>query len=189
MHWRRKWRPTPVFLPGESQGWGSLVGCRLWGRTEADTTGVTWQQQQQYWLDQVKCLFWKQHELSDWCWLYEALGEAVSGGALKRNTELQRRAELVLGGQLPSVEALPGQLLVAIQLVPAVVLLTPTKKGELLVKLMSVHWVRLTHLDGLASPPVSFKLVTAKFPKSELMSEEDKIFWSQHWKVHQLLPS
>ena len=30
-HWRRKWQPTPVFLPGESQGWGSLVGCRLWG--------------------------------------------------------------------------------------------------------------------------------------------------------------
>ena len=32
LHWRRKWQPTPVFLPGESQGWGSLVGCRLWGR-------------------------------------------------------------------------------------------------------------------------------------------------------------
>ena len=31
-HWRRKWQPTPVFLPGESQGQGSLVGCRLWGR-------------------------------------------------------------------------------------------------------------------------------------------------------------
>ena len=30
MHWRRKWQPTPVFLPGESQGWWSLVGCRLW---------------------------------------------------------------------------------------------------------------------------------------------------------------
>ena len=29
MHWRRKWQPTPVFLPGESQRWGSLVGCRL----------------------------------------------------------------------------------------------------------------------------------------------------------------
>ena len=32
---------TPVFLPGESQGQGSLVGCRLWGRTESDTTEVT----------------------------------------------------------------------------------------------------------------------------------------------------
>ena len=41
MHWRRKWQPTPVFLPGESQGWGSLVGCRLWGRTELDRTGAT----------------------------------------------------------------------------------------------------------------------------------------------------
>ena len=85
MHWRRKWQPTPVFLPGESQdggawwaavygvaqsrirlsdltftlpfhalekemathasvlawripGWGSLVGCHLWGRTESDMT-------------------------------------------------------------------------------------------------------------------------------------------------------
>ena len=41
MHWRRKWQPTPVFLPGESQGRGSLVGCRLWGCTESDTTEVT----------------------------------------------------------------------------------------------------------------------------------------------------
>ena len=41
MHWRRKWQPTPVFLPGESQGWGSLVGCRLWGRTESDMTEAT----------------------------------------------------------------------------------------------------------------------------------------------------
>ena len=41
MHWRRKWQPTPVFLPGESQGQGSLVDCRLWGRTESDTTEVT----------------------------------------------------------------------------------------------------------------------------------------------------
>ena len=38
---RRKWQPTPVFLPGESQGRGSLVGCHLWGRTESDTTEVT----------------------------------------------------------------------------------------------------------------------------------------------------
>ena len=36
--WRRKWQRTPVFLPRESQGWGSLVGCRLWGGTELDTT-------------------------------------------------------------------------------------------------------------------------------------------------------
>ena len=41
MHWRRKWQPTPVFLPGESQGWGSMVGCRLWARTELDTTEAT----------------------------------------------------------------------------------------------------------------------------------------------------
>ena len=41
MHWRRTWQPTPVFLPGESQGRGSLMGCCLWGRTESDTTEAT----------------------------------------------------------------------------------------------------------------------------------------------------
>ena len=41
MHWRRKWQPTPVVLPGESQGRRGLVGCRLWGRTESDTTEAT----------------------------------------------------------------------------------------------------------------------------------------------------
>ena len=41
MHWRRKWQPTPVFLPGESQGRGSLVGCPLWGCIESDTTEAT----------------------------------------------------------------------------------------------------------------------------------------------------
>ena len=40
-HWRRKWQPTPVFLPEEYQGQRSLVGCRLWGHTESDTTEVT----------------------------------------------------------------------------------------------------------------------------------------------------
>ena len=38
MHWRRKWQSTPVFLPRESQGLGSIVGCRLWGHTESNTT-------------------------------------------------------------------------------------------------------------------------------------------------------
>ena len=47
-HWRTKWQPTPVFLPGESQGRGSLVGCHLWGRTESDMTEVTWQQQHSF---------------------------------------------------------------------------------------------------------------------------------------------
>ena len=55
MHWRRKWQPTPVFLPRESQGWGSLAGCHLWGCTKSDTTEATLQQQQQT-LKQT--LFW-----------------------------------------------------------------------------------------------------------------------------------
>ena len=54
MHWRRKWQPTPVFLPGESQGQGSLVGVCLWGRTELDTTEVT-QQQQQHGIESLSC--------------------------------------------------------------------------------------------------------------------------------------
>ena len=53
MHWRRKWQPTPVFLSGESQGWGSLVGCRLWGHTESDTTEVTQQQYCIVYMDNV----------------------------------------------------------------------------------------------------------------------------------------
>ena len=40
-YWRRKWQPTPVFLPGESQGRGSLMGYRLWGCTESDMTEAT----------------------------------------------------------------------------------------------------------------------------------------------------
>ena len=53
MHWRRKWQPTPVFLPRESQGRGSLVGCCLWGRTELEMTEATWQQPQNFWKDSV----------------------------------------------------------------------------------------------------------------------------------------
>ena len=41
MHWRRKWQPTPVFLPGESQGWGAWWATVYWGHTESDTTEVT----------------------------------------------------------------------------------------------------------------------------------------------------
>ena len=45
MHWRRKWQPTPVLLPGECQGQRSLVGCCRWGRTELDMSEATQQQQ------------------------------------------------------------------------------------------------------------------------------------------------
>ena len=54
MHWRRKWQPSPVFLPGLSRGQGSLVGCYLWGRTELDKTEVTQEQQQQ---QQQQCIY------------------------------------------------------------------------------------------------------------------------------------
>ena len=39
LFWRRQWQPTPVFLPGKSHGWRSLVGCSPWGHWESDTTG------------------------------------------------------------------------------------------------------------------------------------------------------
>ena len=45
VHWRRKWQPTPAFLPGESHGRRSLVGCSPWGHTASDTTEATQQHQ------------------------------------------------------------------------------------------------------------------------------------------------
>ena len=54
MHWRRKWQPTPVFLPGESQGQRSLVGCSPWGRTELDMTEASWRRRRlSKWLGRV----------------------------------------------------------------------------------------------------------------------------------------
>ena len=38
LNWRKQWHPTPVFLPGKSHGWRSLVGCSPWGREESDMT-------------------------------------------------------------------------------------------------------------------------------------------------------
>ena len=63
MYWRRKWQPTPVSLPRESQGRGSPVGCHLWGLTESNTTEATQQQQQQtsvwtYVLAHLECKCW-----------------------------------------------------------------------------------------------------------------------------------
>ena len=63
MHWNRKWQPTPVFLPGEAQGRERLVGCRLWGRTESDTTEVTQQQQQPCCLVAKSCPTLRPHGL------------------------------------------------------------------------------------------------------------------------------
>ena len=55
-HWRRKWQPTPVFLPWESHGQRSLVGCRLWDCTVSDTTEAMQQQQQQQQVSSLLCL-------------------------------------------------------------------------------------------------------------------------------------
>ena len=68
MHWRRKWQPTPVFLPAESQGRGSLVGCHLWGHTESDTTEVTEQQQQQKTAYEISRCDWSSDVCSSDLW-------------------------------------------------------------------------------------------------------------------------
>ena len=66
----RKWQPTPVFLPGEPQGQGSLVGCRLWGRTESHTTDASQQQQPPGSLNNMTSPSW-----SSWV-ILESLGVA-----------------------------------------------------------------------------------------------------------------
>ena len=53
---KRAWQTTPVFLPGESQGWGSLVGCCLWGRTESDMTKAMQQQHHHHHISSVQLL-------------------------------------------------------------------------------------------------------------------------------------
>ena len=84
MHWRRKWQPTPVFLPGESQGRGSLVGCHLWGRIESDTTEATWQQQQQADMEERKI-----QKLTKWnFWLFCSL--FVTGGIISNKEDWQQ---------------------------------------------------------------------------------------------------
>ena len=69
MHWRKR-QPTPLFLPGESQGQGSLVGCCLWGCTELDTTEATQQQQQQQQQTSIKkekkVVIFKKLKLIEW---------------------------------------------------------------------------------------------------------------------------
>ena len=65
----RWWQPTPVLLPGESQGWGSLVGCHLWGHTESDTTDVTKQ-----------CVEW--HHLLNGHEFEQTLGDSEGQGSL-----------------------------------------------------------------------------------------------------------
>ena len=89
-HWRRKWQPTPVFLPGESQGWGSLVGCHLWGCTELDTSESTLQQQQQCGLGMRRGYRWAQPfgppgslPCGQECWLLEGQRRTLQSRVLK----------------------------------------------------------------------------------------------------------
>ena len=94
MHWRRKWQPTPVFLPGESQGRGSLVGCCLWGRTESNTTEATQQQQQYLWLS-----VYKVHWLVDYVFQTVFLNGLMVQSGLVEVDSNQRKCEF----RLPSL--------------------------------------------------------------------------------------
>ena len=73
-HWRRKWQPTPMFLPGESQRWGSLMGCHIWGRTELDTTEVTQQHVWMWELDHKEG--WT---VKNWCFWIVVLKKIIEG--------------------------------------------------------------------------------------------------------------
>ena len=83
MLWRRKWQPTPVFLPRESQGWGSLVGCRLWGHTESTglkrlSSSSSSSRKDIGWLWKTKQHSWNKRKLNtfgdqlrkSWVWLW-----------------------------------------------------------------------------------------------------------------------
>ena len=65
MHWRRKWQPTPVFLPGEFQGRESLVGCPSMGshRVGHDWSDLQQQQQQQQHIKLMSISLIRAHDL------------------------------------------------------------------------------------------------------------------------------
>ena len=96
MHWRRKWQPTPVFLPRESQGRGSLVGCRLWGRTESEKTEETYQPQQQQQQEQEgsKGRVWK-----DW--------DSTRGSPWERNCPGQSTTTEKILRTVPQIQCAP----------------------------------------------------------------------------------
>ena len=106
--WRRKWQPTPVFLPGESQGWGSLVGCRLWGRRVrhdwrdlAAAAAVSW------WASQVEHIDCGVGRLSSFWglavsfWGFWSFWVWFSPGAPNEHEDGSETAESVLTLQVP----------------------------------------------------------------------------------------
>jgi len=123
MHWRRRWQPTPVFLPGESQGRGSLVGCRLWGHTESDTTEATQQQQQQQHSILCYSLFF---QFPVWWYMdYFHLGAVINKGAMNIHIRLCVNTFLLFLGKYLEIKWLGcmEKILRNCQTVPSSVLL------------------------------------------------------------------
>ena len=109
MHWRRKWQPTPVFLPGEPHRRRSLVGCSPWGRTERDTTEVTQQQQQQQVLiNYIKGLFVKDPfdngSVILWFWKLQESQMSIEYAATAKDLNLDK--EIYSKLQCSAIEAL-----------------------------------------------------------------------------------
>ena len=75
MHWRRQWQPTPMILPGESQGRGSLVGCRLWdGRV-----GHDWSHLAAAAAAAVSGIWFLRQELSSTLWMAASFATVLNG--------------------------------------------------------------------------------------------------------------
>ena len=88
---RKQWQPTPVFLPGESQGWGSLVGCRPWGRTGSDMTEATSQQQHlstsSPMLFQSPTMCKVQHGATEMMSIHKPQGEKMQAGTMETHRQ------------------------------------------------------------------------------------------------------
>ena len=80
-NWRRKWQPTPVFLPGESHGQRNLVGCSPWV-AQSDTTEASWRQQQSVQFSSVQSLSSVQLFVTPWTAAHQASLSIISSWSL-----------------------------------------------------------------------------------------------------------
>ena len=103
MHWRRKWQHTPVFLPGESQGWGACWAA-VYGVAQSQTrlTRLSSSSSHNYWdraLEPKSCKYWRLHTLKpvlhkrrtlQWEALAPQQGVALAAATIEKPTQQQR---------------------------------------------------------------------------------------------------